>query len=61
MAAATRSNARIYAPLRTVVLYRSCADQALYYAKTHGRNRVAFYEALLANGEIEAYQRTPKT
>ncbi len=36
------------------------ADQALYYAKTHGRNRVAFYEALLANGEIDAYQRATK-
>ncbi|MBI5792940.1 MAG: GGDEF domain-containing protein [Rhodocyclales bacterium] len=36
------------------------ADQALYYAKTHGRNRVAFYEGLLANGEIDAYRRTAK-
>lgn len=30
------------------------ADQALYYAKTHGRNRVAFYEGLVACNEIQA-------
>jgi diguanylate cyclase (GGDEF)-like protein len=35
------------------------ADQALYYAKTHGRNQVAFYEALVASGEIEACQPHP--
>lgn len=28
------------------------ADQALYYAKTHGRNQVSFYEALVARHEI---------
>lgn len=28
------------------------ADQALYYAKTHGRNQVSFYEALVASNEI---------
>lgn len=28
------------------------ADEALYYAKTHGRNQVSFYEALVASGEI---------
>jgi diguanylate cyclase (GGDEF)-like protein len=28
------------------------ADKALYYAKTHGRNQVSFYEALAASGKI---------
>lgn len=28
------------------------ADQALYYAKQHGRNQTAFYEALVESGEI---------
>jgi diguanylate cyclase (GGDEF)-like protein len=32
------------------------ADQALYYSKTHGRNRVSFYEALVASNELAAYQ-----
>jgi len=31
------------------------ADQALYYAKTHGRNQVSFYEALAASGKLAAY------
>jgi diguanylate cyclase (GGDEF)-like protein len=31
------------------------ADQALYYCKSHGRNKVSFYEALVANNEIAAY------
>lgn len=31
------------------------ADEALYYAKHHGRNRVECYETLVANGEL-----TPK-
>ena len=29
------------------------ADQALYFAKEHGRNQTCFYETLVANGEIE--------
>ena len=28
------------------------ADQALYWSKEHGRNRVSSYEALLASGEL---------
>lgn len=34
------------------------ADQALYYAKTHDRNQVAFYEALVSAGEIEPYHHS---
>jgi len=37
------------------------ADQALYYAKTHGRNQVCFYEALVASKEIEAYSHSGST
>lgn len=29
------------------------ADQALYYAKGHGRNQIANYEALVASGELQ--------
>lgn len=32
------------------------ADQALYYAKTHGRNQVAFYETLVAMNEISVHR-----
>ncbi len=30
------------------------ADQAVYYAKAHGRNRVCSWEALIASGELQA-------
>lgn len=30
------------------------ADQALYYAKEHGRNQVCFYEELIAEGKLSA-------
>jgi diguanylate cyclase (GGDEF)-like protein len=29
------------------------ADQALYYVKEHGRNQVAFYEALIEQGKLQ--------
>mgnify|MGYP000955679435 FL=1 len=30
------------------------ADQALYYAKEHGRNQVCFYDELVAQGHLQA-------
>lgn len=34
------------------------ADQSLYYAKTHGRNQVCFYESLVENREIVVHRAT---
>lgn len=34
-----------------------CADQALYYAKAHGRNQIANYEQLIAEGKLEETQQ----
>lgn len=33
-----------------------CADQALYFAKTHGRNQVCSYEQLLTEGKLTAQE-----
>jgi diguanylate cyclase (GGDEF)-like protein len=32
------------------------ADQALYYAKSHGRNRCCYYEELMQTGDVHAEQ-----
>lgn len=32
------------------------ADQALYFAKTHGRNRTCYYETLVASGDLHVEQ-----
>lgn len=34
-----------------------CADQALYYAKEHGRNQIANYEQLIAEGKLVESQQ----
>ena len=39
---------------QTPVIILGHADQALYYAKDHGRNQVCQYEALLAQGHLHA-------
>jgi len=39
---------------QTPVVILGHADQALYYAKTHGRNQVCHYDELVASGELES-------
>ena len=39
-------------PFEPAVAIVGRADQALYYAKTHGRNRVCYYEALVTSGDL---------
>lgn len=34
------------------------ADEALYYAKRHGRNQVCSYEALVAQGHLKPHEQT---
>lgn len=38
----------------TPVVILGHADLALYHAKTHGRNQVCYYEALVAKGELKS-------
>lgn len=40
----------------TPAMLLECADQALYYAKEHGRNQVCYYEELVASGFLEPRQ-----
>lgn len=40
----------------TPAMLLECADQALYYAKEHGRNQVCYYEELVAAGFLESRQ-----
>jgi diguanylate cyclase (GGDEF)-like protein len=39
---------------QTPVVLLGHADQALYYAKTHGRNQVCQYEELVADGSLHS-------
>ncbi len=39
---------------QTPVVILGHADQALYYAKTHGRNQVCHYDELVASGELQS-------
>lgn len=41
-------------PDATPVVILGHADLALYHAKTHGRNQVCYYEALVANGQLKS-------
>jgi diguanylate cyclase (GGDEF)-like protein len=38
----------------TPVVILGHADQALYYAKTHGRNQVCFYDELVSTGQLKS-------
>lgn len=38
----------------TPVVVLGHADQALYHAKTHGRNQVCYYETLVAGGQLKS-------
>ena len=40
-------------PQQSPVVILGHADQALYYAKAHGRNQACYYDELLARGELQ--------
>ncbi len=40
--------------VETPVVILGHADQALYYAKTHGRNQVCYYDELVSNGLLHS-------
>jgi len=43
-------------PFEPAIAIVGRADQALYYAKTHGRNRICHYETLLSSGDLHHEQ-----